>query len=46
MVEWANVTNLYGRFSSLGWTEDDLTIAIREVRESVSEIEGEVSNEH
>ncbi len=46
MVEWANLTNLYGRFSSLGWTKDDLTIAIQEVRESISEIEGEVSNEH
>jgi hypothetical protein len=46
MVEWADLTNLYGRFSRLGWTEDDLTIAIQEVRESINEIEREVSNEN
>ena len=27
MVEWANLTNLYVRFSNLGWTEDDLRIS-------------------
>jgi hypothetical protein len=46
MVEWADLTNLYVRFSRLGWTEDDLRITILEVRESISEIEGEVSIEH
>jgi predicted nucleotidyltransferase len=42
MVQWADLTNLYGRFSSLGSSEEDLNRAIRDVRASIGEIETEV----
>jgi Polymerase beta, Nucleotidyltransferase len=43
MVQWADLTTLFGRFSSLGSSEADLTRAIRDVRASISDIETEVS---
>jgi predicted nucleotidyltransferase len=45
MVGWADLTNLYGRFSNLGSSQADLTLAIEEVRASIGEIETEVSDE-
>jgi hypothetical protein len=42
MVQWAGLTNLYGRFSSLGSSEDDLNLAIHAVRASIAEIESEI----
>ena len=44
MVQWAELTDLYGRFSSLGSSEKDLTLAISNVREAIGEIETEVSD--
>jgi hypothetical protein len=44
MVQWADLTSLYGRFSSLGSSEADLTLAIGNVRKAISEIETEVSD--
>jgi len=41
MVQWADLTNLYGRFANLGSSETDLRHAIEDVRESISEIESE-----
>jgi predicted nucleotidyltransferase len=43
MIEWAELTNLYGRFACLGSSEADLTLAISEVRATIAEIESEVS---
>ena len=45
MVGWAELTNLYERFSGLGTSMAELTLAIEEVRASISEIETEVSDE-
>jgi hypothetical protein len=42
MVQWANLTNLYGRFASLGSSEEDLSVVLRDVRASVDQIETEV----
>jgi hypothetical protein len=42
MVQWANLTNLYGRFASLGSSEEELSVALHDVRASVAEIETEV----
>jgi hypothetical protein len=44
MVQCADLTSLYGRFSSLGSSEADLTLAIGNVRKAISEIETEVSD--
>ena len=44
MVQWANLTNLYGRFASLGSSEADLNHAIENVGRSIREIESEVSD--
>ena len=44
MVQWANLTNLYGRFANLGSSEEDLSAALGDVRASVHEIETEVTN--
>lgn len=44
MVQWANLTHLDSRFSSLGSSEADLTLAIQDVRRAISEIETEVSD--
>ena len=43
MVQWADLTGLYGRFASLGSSEADMILAISNVREAVSDIETEVS---
>jgi hypothetical protein len=45
MVQWADLTGLYRRFSSLGSSEADLALAISSVREAISEIETEVSDQ-
>jgi hypothetical protein len=45
MVQWADLTNLYGRFASLGSSEGDLNLAIEEVRASIDEIETEASDQ-
>ena len=42
MVQWANLTDLYGRFASLGSSEEELSVAFHDVRASVAEIETEV----
>jgi predicted nucleotidyltransferase len=42
MVQWANLTNLYGRFASLGSSEEDLSAVLRDVQASVDAIEAEV----
>ena len=42
MVQWADLTNLYGRFSSLGSSEEDLDLAVEEVRAAIGEIATEV----
>jgi hypothetical protein len=42
MVQWADLTNLYGRFSSLGSSRGSLHLAIQDVRASIDEIETEV----
>jgi hypothetical protein len=42
MIQWADLTNRYGRFSSLGSSEEDLNVAIHDVRVSIGEIEAEV----
>jgi hypothetical protein len=42
MVQWADLSHLYGRFSRLGSSEGDLKLAIQDVRASISEIETEV----
>ena len=42
MVQWADLTDLFGRFSSLGSSAEQLTLAIRDVRASIAEIEAEV----
>jgi predicted nucleotidyltransferase len=42
MIQWADLTNRYGRFSSLGSSEEDLNVAIHDVRASIGEIEAEV----
>ncbi len=44
MVKWADLTGLYGRFSSLGTSEEDLDGAVRDVRASIGEIESEASH--
>jgi predicted nucleotidyltransferase len=43
MIQWAELTDLYGRFSSLGSSEQELRHAIGEVRSVLHEIEGEVA---
>jgi hypothetical protein len=42
MVQWADLTNLYGRFASLGLSPGALSLAIQDVRASIHEIESEV----
>ena len=42
MVQWADLTNLYGRFSNLGSSRGSLHLAIQDVRASIGEIETEV----
>ncbi len=44
MVGWAELSNLYERFSRLGSSEADLTAAIEDVRASISAIESEASS--
>jgi predicted nucleotidyltransferase len=41
MVQWSDLTKLYGGFASLGSSKADLSVMVRRVRESVDEIEGE-----
>lgn len=41
MVQWADLTNLFGRFANLGSSEGDLDLAFEEVRASIGEIETE-----
>jgi hypothetical protein len=45
MVQWADLTNLYGLFSSLGSSAGALNLAIQDVRASIGEIETEVSEQ-
>jgi len=45
MVQWADLTNLYGLFSSLGSSAGALNLAIQDVRASIDEIETEVSEQ-
>jgi len=42
MVQLADLTNLYGRFSNLGSSRGSLHLAIQDVRASIGEIETEV----
>jgi predicted nucleotidyltransferase len=42
MVQWADLTHLYGRFARLGSSTEDLSAALRDVQGSVEEIETEV----
>ncbi len=42
MVQWADLANLFGRFSNLGSSTEQLTLAIGGVRASIAEIEGEI----
>lgn len=42
MVQWADLTNLYGRFSSLGSSQADLDVAVQRVRASIDDIGTEV----
>ena len=44
MVQWADLTNLYGRFYSLGSSGEDLDLAVEEVRAAIGEIATEVSD--
>ena len=43
MVQWADLTRLYGRFASLGSSEEELSVVLHDVQASVAEIESEVS---
>jgi hypothetical protein len=42
MVQWAELTDLYDVFGSLGSSSDDLRHAIRQVRSALGDIETEV----
>ena len=42
MVQWADLTDLYGRFARLGSSQEDLNLALQDVRASIGEIEAEV----
>jgi predicted nucleotidyltransferase len=42
MVQWADLTNLYGRFARLGSSAADLDVAVQQVGASIDEIETEV----
>jgi hypothetical protein len=44
MIQWADLTNLFDRFSNLGSSKADLTRAIQDVRASIRDIETEVSD--
>ena len=41
MIQWADLTHLYGRFSDLGSTVETLGLAIEEVTAALLEIESE-----
>lgn len=43
LVDWADLTSLYRRFSALGSSTAELSEAIREVRGAIAEIESEVA---
>jgi len=42
MVQWAELTDLYGLFSALGTSTEDLDLAIQEVRAALSEVRTEI----
>jgi hypothetical protein len=46
MVEWAELTDLYPRFSCLGSSSQDLHLAIRDVRVALTQIKSEVAGHH
>ena len=43
MVQWADLTDLYGSFASLGSSEEELRVVFQDVQASVDDIETEVT---
>jgi hypothetical protein len=45
MVQWAELSSLYGRFASLGSSTRAVSVAIQDVRASIDEIKAEIVDE-